>query len=129
VVEAPTGTQIVKRGDVGDFVYFILAGSAVAGVAEDGHYRSLETMRAGDFFGEIAILMGTPRTANVVADEALTALKVPAQTFRALMLNEAMSHVVNAKLVARLTKLSLGELPRFGGVDAQALQELRAEPA
>ena len=38
------------------------------GVPADDGYRGLSTMAAGDFFGEIAALTGSARTADVVAD-------------------------------------------------------------
>jgi len=129
VVEAPSGTQILSRGAAGDTVYFILSGSAVAGTAEDGKYRSLENMHAGDFFGEIAVLMGSPRLADVVADETLTTLQVSGPRFLALIRNPGLSHVVHSKFLARMARLSLRELPRFAGVDQQTLKELRTEPA
>ena len=36
---------------------------------DEGGYRGLSTMGAGDFFGEIAALTGSPRTADVVAEQ------------------------------------------------------------
>ena len=40
-------------------------------------------MAAGDFFGEIAALTGSLRTADVVADVDTTLLEVPAEALRA----------------------------------------------
>ena len=39
-------------------------------------------MTAGDFFGEIGALTGSPRTADVVADTDTTLLEVPADALR-----------------------------------------------
>ena len=73
-------------GEVGDAAYFILDGRAAAGTPEpDGGYRSLSTMTAGDFFGEIAALTGSRRTATVVGEEPTTVVEVPAAALRALM--------------------------------------------
>ena len=78
VREADTGSTIVKQGDAGDAAYFILGGSVVAGTPEeDGSYRSLSSMGEGDFFGEIAALTGSRRTANVVADAAVDPARGP----------------------------------------------------
>ena len=91
VREVPSGTQIVEHGDVASSAYFILDGSATAGIPTEGGYRGLSTMTAGDFFGEIGALTGSPRTADVVADTDATLLEVPATTLRALMSEPAIS--------------------------------------
>ena len=62
--------------------YFILDGSTTAGIPVGDGYRGLSTMGAGDFFGEIAALTGSPRTADVVADVDPTLLEVPAEALR-----------------------------------------------
>ncbi len=128
VVEAAPGTPILRRGETGDAAYFIISGRAVAGLETgEGHYRSLETMRAGDFFGEIAALTGSPRTADVVADEPTTLLRVPALAFRQLLTNAQLSQVVHLKFFERLTRTNLSDMPRFAGFDQQTLRELRTQ--
>src|SRR5688572_11149976 len=81
----PAGTRVVEHGDVASSAYFILEGSATAGIPDEDGYRGLSTMEAGDFFGEIAALTGSPRTADVVADTDLTLMEVPAEALRAVM--------------------------------------------
>ena len=83
--EVPAGTRIVEHGDTACSAYFILEGKATAGIPVDDGYRGLSTMEAGDFFGEIAALTGSPRTADVVADTDTTLLEVPADALRAVM--------------------------------------------
>jgi CRP-like cAMP-binding protein len=130
VVDAPEGSTILARGDQGDDVYFILSGEAVAGIQqESGDYRSLETMYPGDFFGEIAALMATPRTANVVASAPMRLFQVPGPAFRRLMENPGMSQLVHRKFLERMARTNLDELPRFAGYDQAALRELRTEAA
>jgi len=125
VVQAATGTTILRAGDKSDAAYFILAGRAIAGLAADGDYRSLETMSAGDFFGEIAALTGAPRTANVVSDEPTSLLVISASSLRTLMQAAPLGALVRAKFVERAQRTNLNELPRFAGFDQQALRELR----
>ena len=127
VIDVPASATIVCCGEKGDDVYFILSGRAIAGIEENGNYRSLETMHAGDFFGEIAALMDTPRTANVVADDAATLVQVPAPAFRQLTQNPKLSQLVHRKFFERMSRTTLGDLPRFATLDQTALKELRTE--
>lgn len=121
IVEADEGTTLVKHGELSDAAYFVLAGRAVAGIAgPDGNYRSLSTLNAGDFFGEIAALTGAARTADVVASEAISLMRVPAQALRSLMIKPALSRLFLTKMSERLN-----ELPRFSGHDQQVMLDLR----
>jgi CRP-like cAMP-binding protein/predicted MFS family arabinose efflux permease len=126
VSEMPAETTIIHHGETGDTAYFILAGQAAAGIAApNGDYRSLSTMQPGDFFGEIAALTGSPRTATVVATEPVTLFQVPAQSLRRLMSNPDLSQLFLSTMTERLVRTSLSDLPRFAGYDQQALRELR----
>lgn len=128
IIEAPAGTAILRYGEVGEAAYFILSGRTLAGSpTESGEYRQLSEMLPGDFFGEIAALTGARRTANVVAQANTILLQVPAETLRNLMSHPALSQLVLTKMADRLHRTSIKELPRFAGVDQQALKEIRAE--
>jgi MFS family permease len=128
VMEVEAGAKLIHRGEGGDFAYFILEGKVVAGIADSqGDYRSLSTMTAGDYFGEIAALTGAARTADVVAEEVTRLLQVPASVLRVLMAQPAFSRMVLAKMSERLARTSIHELPRLTGVDPQDARELREE--
>ncbi len=130
VVEVPAGASVVRRGEAGDSAYFVLAGRLAAGLpAPDGSYRSLSTLQAGDFFGEIAALTGAARTADVAAEDASTLLQVPAAALRALMSRPAVSQLVLGKMTERLARTQISDLPRFAGVDQADLRDLRTPPA
>ncbi|MEO5918673.1 MAG: MFS transporter [Candidatus Limnocylindrales bacterium] len=126
VRHAAPGAAIIKVGDAGDSAYFVLEGRVVAGVpAEGGDDRSLSAMGAGDFFGEIAAITGSPRTANVVADEPTDFLEVPGSTLKGLMDVSAMEALVNSKLRERLTRTANADLIRLAGLDQSDLKDLR----
>eukprot|EP00929_Paragymnodinium_shiwhaense_P108130 TRINITY_DN74447_c0_g1_i1.p1 TRINITY_DN74447_c0_g1~~TRINITY_DN74447_c0_g1_i1.p1 ORF type:complete len:664 (+),score=106.85 TRINITY_DN74447_c0_g1_i1:74-2065(+) len=55
---------IVRRGDLSSEVYFVMKGSCEV-IAEDR--TTLAVKRVGDYFGEIGLIMETPRTASVRA--------------------------------------------------------------
>lgn len=125
IYEAPAGAALVRHGEKSDAAYFILDGRAVAGREEDGKYRSLEVLNAGDFFGEIAALTGVPRTANVIAEQPIAVLQVPAATLRQMMNQPAIHRLLLSQMTTRMVRMSMVDLPRFAGVDQQFLRELR----
>ena len=126
ILEAPAETTLLRHGETGDSAYFILAGKVVAGIStEQGNLRSLSTMSAGDFFGEIAALTGTVRTADVVSSEPTALMQVPSQALRNLMSNPALGTIFLTKMTERLNRSSINELPRFAGYDQQVMRDLR----
>lgn len=125
VRDVPAGTRIVEHGDSASSAYFILGGSATAGIPEDGDYRGLSTMGEGDFFGEIAALTGSPRTADVVADTDSTLLEVPADALRSTMSVPEIQKLVFSTLTTRLMRTEASDLPRLAGPDQEALRDLR----
>ena len=109
-----------------DSAYFILDGQATAGIPDDGGYRGLPTMGAGDFFGEIAALTGSPRTADVVADTDTTLLEVPADG--AARDDDGAgdpAKLVLSTMTSRLLRTESADLPRLAGVDQEELRDLR----
>jgi DHA3 family macrolide efflux protein-like MFS transporter len=126
VREVPAGTRIVQHGEVASSAYFVLDGAAAAGVPEEGGgYRGLSTMGTGDFFGEIAALTGSPRTADVVADVDSVLLEVPAASLRATMVVPEIQRLVFSTLTSRLLRTESADLPRLAGVDQESLRDLR----
>jgi CRP-like cAMP-binding protein len=71
------GSTVLEEGDHGDLFYVIADGKAVV---ESGG-RRLRTLERGDFFGEIALLRDTPRTATVRAREETHVLALSREQF------------------------------------------------
>jgi CRP-like cAMP-binding protein len=82
-------------------------------------------MGQGDFFGEIAALTGSPRTADVVANSDTTLLEVPSDGLRATMAVPEIQKLVFSTLTSRLMRTEAADLPRLAGADQEALRELR----
>ena len=122
----PAGTRIVEHGDAASSAYFVLDGSATAGIPEEGGgYRGLSTMGAGDFFGEIAALTGSPRTADVVTEADSVLLEVSAAALRATMVVPEIQRLIFSTLTSRLMRTESADLPRLAGVDQESLRDLR----
>lgn len=59
---------VLQKGGFGDSLLFLLSGQLqVVDVTEDGRAIGLRMLKEGDFFGEIAIINNTTRSASVVA--------------------------------------------------------------
>ena len=125
VRDVPSGTRILEHGDPAPSAYFILDGTTTAGIPTESGYRGLSTMNAGDFFGEIGALTGSPRTADVVADTDTTLLEIPAAALRSLMSEPAISELVLPTLTERLARTTSADLPRLAGFDQDDLRDLR----
>jgi cAMP-dependent protein kinase regulator len=62
------GQVIVREGEPGDTLYLIVQGTLrVSTRGQEGEDVALAALGAGDFFGEVALLTGRPRTATVAA--------------------------------------------------------------
>lgn len=84
-LEVAPGEVIVRQGAPADKFFIIVAG-AVEVVREDGGApRVVAALGPGQFFGEVAILRDTPRTATVRATAPTTLLAMERDAFRALV--------------------------------------------
>ena len=75
------GEKVLRQGFTGSGFYVILDGSAVIRI--DGVDRN--SLRAGDYFGEISVLLGVPPTADIVAQGALRCLVLPGDQLETLL--------------------------------------------
>jgi CRP-like cAMP-binding protein len=64
----PSGAMVLEEGGAGDSLYIIKKGEVEAFTESPrGETLSLARLKEGDFFGEISLLTGRPRTASVKA--------------------------------------------------------------
>jgi CRP-like cAMP-binding protein len=138
VYDMPAGAVIMRQGELSDAIFFVIEGRAVAGTDVNGSYRALGLLRSGDFFGEIAALTGTPRTATVMAQEPISVLGVPAATLRRLMRNPLINGVMLERMAERLARASAAGVqlgggdqptPRMGAANPYATMLLQARPS
>jgi hypothetical protein len=81
VKKVPQWSVIVKQGDLGDSMYFILEGELRARINVMGQETILATLDAGDFFGDISLFDHGPRSADVVANSDSVVVKISAEGF------------------------------------------------
>jgi len=100
----PRGTAIVRAGDTTDSLYILVSGSArVLNSDEEGREVILSILGPGDFFGEMGLIDGGPRSADVVAAEVCDLLVISKADFRrCLEENFEVAMNIMKRLVERL---------------------------
>ena len=80
-IDVGEGKELTREGDRGQEFFVLLEGSAV--VRRGG--RKVNTLGPGDFFGEIALVSRSPRTATVTTTTPARLLVITAGSFRSLL--------------------------------------------
>jgi small-conductance mechanosensitive channel/CRP-like cAMP-binding protein len=70
------GETVIRAGDPGSSMFVVHKGKVRVQVSENGRPRTVATLNEGDFFGEMALFTGEPRTANVLALEETEVLEI-----------------------------------------------------
>ena len=95
---------MTRQGERGREFFVLLEGDA--DVIKDG--RTINRLGSGDFFGEIALVSDTPRTATVTATSPVRTLVITDRSFRRLMEDQPeIQGKVLAALAARLAPESI----------------------
>ena len=81
VFDVAAGTILTRAGEPGDEFFLIIDGTARADVSTDRHVL----LHPGEFFGEMSLLDGGPRSATVVADTSVRLLVIGRRHFSALL--------------------------------------------
>ena len=66
-VEFMAGERIIAEGDEGDAMYLISSGGGRVVKEVEGQELTLDNLAEGEFFGEMSLLVGGPRSASVFA--------------------------------------------------------------
>ena len=68
---------IVQKDQPGGSMFVIHKGSVeIQTTDEEGNKKVIGTLREGDFFGEMSMLTGEPRSATVIAKEETQVLQI-----------------------------------------------------
>ncbi len=81
IVEVPERTLLCRVGEPGDEFFIIIDGTTLVTLSAQKRHR----LRPGEFFGEMSLLDGEPRSATVKAETALRLLVIDRTHFWALL--------------------------------------------
>jgi predicted MFS family arabinose efflux permease len=105
------GQVVVREGDHSDALYVIVSGAAEAtGHGREGPVR-LRSMRAPDYFGEIGVLRGVPRTATVSAITPMVLWRIPADVFAAAVSEAGVSGALTDTVQIRFQTTATNQRP------------------
>jgi CRP/FNR family transcriptional regulator, cyclic AMP receptor protein len=103
LAEFAAGEPIISPGDPGNWLYIILSGHAKT--RSRGGERVL---RSGDYFGELALIDGRPRSATLVAVSDVHMMKLPSPSVRRLARRcPAIALTMLRDLTAQLRRLEI----------------------
>jgi serine/threonine protein kinase/Tfp pilus assembly protein PilZ len=83
-IHLKAGERFISQGDEGQTFYIIQQGLCVVNVEKNGTKYPISRLRSGDIVGEIALLTGEPRTANVDAETDMVLWSLTREQFDSL---------------------------------------------
>ena len=103
------GDAVVKQGDAGDAFFIVADGKLAVVIEEEGKARSVATLVRGAFFGEIAALLGEPRSATVKALTAVSLLRFEMPQVNSVISDYPAVRQVLVKLALKRSEENLSE--------------------
>lgn len=96
------GAQILHQGDPGDSLFIVVAGRVrIYTLSPEGHELSVWICDEGDFFGEMALLSGEPRSASAEAMQATQVLVLQRQAFRDYLLSNPAAAIHTIEVLSK----------------------------
>ena len=89
---------IVHQGDAGGSMFVIHRGAVDVKIKEDNQFVTVNTLREGDFFGEMGLFTGEPRSATIIAKGETEVLQIKKETLKPIFDN-------NPNLVTSLSEI------------------------
>ncbi|HUI89268.1 MAG TPA: ATP-binding protein [Anaerolineales bacterium] len=125
----PTGTILCHENAPETIFYMILDGEVeVTKLVNQAEARVLKTLRAGDFFGEMALIHNAPRAATVTTKADVVVLELDRESFdRVLHRSSSVAMAMVKEISGRLRQndeMAIEDLRMRAGELAQAYQKL-----
>ncbi len=104
--EFPEGTCILRQGSPGDSFFLMYSGRAKVRVNRGFFRRTLEvaTLVRGHVFGEMALVLDEPRSADVIADGPVQSFVIRRKVFEAVLKDNALFAQEVRELVRKRTQ-------------------------
>jgi small-conductance mechanosensitive channel/CRP-like cAMP-binding protein len=128
------GEPIITQGEPGDSLFIIVSGQVLVTLSAGGIDQHVTTLRAGDFFGEMSLLTGEPRSATCSARDDVVCYTIDQRALKPLLeqrpqLAEQLTSVLvsrQATLGKKVDELSARAAARNGDRHNRLLTRIRA---
>jgi len=90
------GDYIIKQGDEGRDMFFLVEGESFAEIDVNGEKKEVKQYTTGDYFGELALLKGEPRAASIVAKSDCNVVSVDRHSFKRML--GPLDHILKRNL-------------------------------
>ncbi|MDQ3685920.1 MAG: mechanosensitive ion channel family protein [Acidobacteriota bacterium] len=109
------GETIIRAGDAGSSMFVVHDGRVDVKISNKGETRTVGVLQEGDFFGEMALFTGEPRTANVIAAAETEVLEIGYEAMKHLFdtnpnLVESLSHIIAERRAGLVTQTEAAEI-------------------
>jgi membrane protein len=105
------GTVVIREGETTQLTYFLQSGQVALYKDVQGRSVQFTHLQAGEIFGEMAYLLGEPRTATVIAETDVFLVAFPPHILEELMATSpALAREIIGALAQRLKRMSQVQL-------------------
>ncbi|HXI74476.1 MAG TPA: mechanosensitive ion channel family protein [Pyrinomonadaceae bacterium] len=103
------GETLIRAGDEGSSMFVVHNGRVAVQISDPGGPRTVAELTEGNFFGEMALFTGEPRTANVVAIEETEVLEIGHAAMKHLFqTNPSLAESISWTIAERQADLAKG---------------------
>src|SRR5436190_7844926 len=103
------GETLIRAGDEGSSMFVVHSGKVAVQVSDRAGPRKVAELTEGNFFGEMALFTGEPRTANVVAMEETEVLEIGHAAMKHLFqTNPGLAEAISLTIAERQADLAKG---------------------
>ncbi len=122
------GESIIRAGDEGSSMFVIHRGAAEVNITKNDERQKLATLATGDFFGEMGLLTGAPRTASVVAAmDEVEVIEIGHDALKPLLENNnALADTLSEIVTNRQTQLAASQIASTISITAASSSVLAA---
>jgi CRP-like cAMP-binding protein len=87
LISAPfvRGEAMTRQGAQANWLYMIVEGEVEVRVSVDGMSKKVAMLHAGDYFGEMGLMTGEPRTATVIAHTDVKCYRLGKEAFQGIL--------------------------------------------